>query len=281
MRLLRGLLALVFGTAAPGAAQRPASPTAGGELITGVVDPRGAAGVQVRPDEPDGEWVLVFSFHSWRGADGVVHPTRLDVRRTCTHAEMREGMDRVNAARVISARVRFTGPAEAELLELADASMVADDPLTRHALERAAIVTREDERFGTLTLNRSVGWWEGRVPWAGDTIDLQLPAEGEDELSAALEVARALWDDEAGWSERIQAYAVEQLLPMKNEGWLDDDEEPLTPAEFRARMRLEAIAVEADGSFTFWHNDGDLFWGHSIQIMGNLQDGPTDADIPG
>jgi hypothetical protein len=29
------------------------------------------------------------------------------------------------------------------------------------------------------------------------------------------------------------------------------------------------------------HDDGDLFWGHSIQVTGTLDEGPTDADISG
>ncbi len=46
-------------------------------------------------------------------------------------------------------------------------------------------------------------------------------------------------------------------------------------------MSLASISVSEEGSFSFWHSDGDLFWGHSIMIAGNLTDGLTDADIPG
>jgi hypothetical protein len=46
-------------------------------------------------------------------------------------------------------------------------------------------------------------------------------------------------------------------------------------------MILESIAFEADGDFTFWHDDGEMFRGHSIEVRGNLADGITDADIPG
>jgi hypothetical protein len=33
-----------------------------------------------------------------------------------------------------------------------------------------------------------------------------------------------------------------------------------------------------DGAFEFWHNDGDLFWGHSILIVGSLEEGLTDGE---
>jgi hypothetical protein len=46
-------------------------------------------------------------------------------------------------------------------------------------------------------------------------------------------------------------------------------------------MRLDCISADEDGSFTFWHNDGGMFWGHCIEIRGTLSDGPKLADIPG
>ncbi len=51
--------------------------------------------------------------------------------------------------------------------------------------------------------------------------------------------------------------------------------------EFLSKMRLESISVDEYGDLTFWHNDGDLFWGHAIQISGNLSEGLKGADIPG
>jgi hypothetical protein len=74
---------------------------------------------------------------------------------------------------------------------------------------------------------------------------------------------------------------VEKLLPLKNDSWLGENERELTPADFKKKMKLQSINVAGDGSFEFWHDDGDLFWGHSIQIRGKLKDGLVDADIPG
>ena len=45
-------------------------------------------------------------------------------------------------------------------------------------------------------------------------------------------------------------------------------------------MKLQSIVFYPDGDFNFWYDDGDLFWGHSIAISGNLE-GLKDADIPG
>ena len=275
MRALPGLLALLFGTFAASAA--PAQETrAGSELITGIVHPMGA-GAQ----SPGGLWTLHFSLEAWRGADGIIRSTRLVIQRTSHDEEVSALMDRINATRIISAHVRYTGEGFAELLKLVDVDLPADDPLVVRAAELARPVTRQDARFGTLTLNRALEMWEGKAVWAGDTIDIHLEAVNEDTLVPVLATAGALWDDQAGWSERIQAYAVEELLEMKNDGWLDEGEAPLTPAQFLARMRLTAISNSPDGSFTFWHDDGELFSGHTIQIMGSLREGPTYADIAG
>jgi hypothetical protein len=46
-------------------------------------------------------------------------------------------------------------------------------------------------------------------------------------------------------------------------------------------MKLTSISIGSEGTFEFWHNDGDLFYGHSIQIGGSLAKGLTRADIPG
>jgi hypothetical protein len=46
-------------------------------------------------------------------------------------------------------------------------------------------------------------------------------------------------------------------------------------------MTLVSITVKSEGSLDFRHSDGNLFYGHSIQVTGNLSDGPTNADITG
>jgi hypothetical protein len=46
-------------------------------------------------------------------------------------------------------------------------------------------------------------------------------------------------------------------------------------------MTPSSITLTPDGGFEFWHDDGDLFWGHAIRIGGTLAAGPDSADIPG
>ena len=72
-----------------------------------------------------------------------------------------------------------------------------------------------------------------------------------------------------------------RLLPLKNDDWLDEDEDEVLPDQFKERMKLNSITVRPDGRFEFWHGDDDMFWGHAIHISGNLSKGLTGADTPG
>src|SRR5262249_40338436 len=140
-------------------------------------------------------------------------------------------------------------------------------------------VTLNDANFGKLTLDRRVDWFTAQVDWDGKPVSLNLSDSAAVEKS--LKVATALWQKQREWNRRIRDFAVQDLLPLKNESGLDEDETALSGDEFTDRMTLESITVFPNESFDFWHNDGDQFLGHSIQISGSLSEGPTRADIPG
>lgn len=146
-------------------------------------------------------------------------------------------------------------------------------------LEKPVVI--ETQLFGILKLDQSIGWFSGKGNWNGINIELSFPIDENRKITKGLEMAEAMWKDQKKWKEKVDDFAVEKLLNLKNESWLDEDEKELTAEEFKSKMKLESITFESDGSFDFWHNDGDLFWGHAIQISGNLNDGLTDADIPG
>ena len=79
----------------------------------------------------------------------------------------------------------------------------------------------------------------------------------------------------------MMSFAVERLLTLKNDSWLDDEEDEVTAAEFSSRLRPEGVTVYQDGQFEFFYSDGDLFWGHSIQLKGNIDQGLRSAAIAG
>ena len=71
------------------------------------------------------------------------------------------------------------------------------------------------------------------------------------------------------------------MLSLKNETWLEEDEEPLTKERFAEIITLKSIAAYSDGSLTLYFDDNDIFWGHSIVVNVKKNHVLHDASIAG
>ena len=149
--------------------------------------------------------------------------------------------------------------------------------------EQKKPVTFWEEGLGTFTLNRQVDWFETEIQWLGAEISLVFDAE--EDRAEVLRKAKALLADAVSWDKRVREYAADELLELANDWSQDMDEDggavEVTREQFVERMELESIEVRADGSFQFWFGDGDLFYGHSIWVSGDLKNGPNDAAMEG
>ena len=168
-------------------------------------------------------------------------------------------------------------------LLLLDLPEPAFDPDLKAILEeQKKPVTFWEEGLGTFTLNRQVDWFETEVDWLGGQISLVFDAE--EDRAEALRKAKALLASAASWDKRVREYAADDLLASAND-WAEqmEDEEPqeITREQFMERMELESIEIRADGSFEFWFADGDMFYGHSIHVSGDMEHGPDDASMEG
>lgn len=142
--------------------------------------------------------------------------------------------------------------------------------------EQKKPVTFWEEGLGTFALNRQVDWFETEVDWLGGQISLVFDAE--EDRAEVLQRAKTLLAGAADWDQRIRAYAADDLLASAND-WAEDEE--ITREQFIQRMELESIEIRADGSFEFWFADGDMFYGHSIHVSGDMENGPDDAAMEG
>lgn len=252
--------------------------------VVGVVYPPGAGGGRNGTDEA---WTLDFVLRPWRLPNGELDEGELVVLQPgLTEEALEAAMDGIDSYEILRLRV-YLAPAppeaesrRAELVEVLGRE-TADVELMRRAVELQQPVTVEDAFFGTVTFDRALNGWEKQVEWNGTTVHLYLSPGEDGDLQALLRLAEALWEDAAGWERRLREFAVEELIELKNDTWLDENEEEVTPEQFYARMTLESIALEPGGGFEFTYADGDLFWGHVIQVSGTLTEGPTDAGIAG
>jgi hypothetical protein len=224
---------------------------------------------------------------AWRVVDGPLSETPLIVSKTIPDEELRALQRSIRPDSIIVLEAKLCEPspfgdARAELVRLLDAQAVPGDPdLERVLADSVAPVEFSDSVLGRLILNRLAGWFEGNVVWQGGMINLALSAAAEIDRQAAVQTAKVLLDSMLEWSQQVNNLAVSKLLSLKNECWLDEDEQEISSTEFLNRMQLKSITVYPDGSVDFWHDDGDLFWGHSILVTGSLSDGVTDASIAG
>jgi hypothetical protein len=249
--------------------------------INGVVGPLGVSAAR-SGGQP---WEIKVTLLPWRVVGGPLEDVPLAISRYVEPDEI----DRFRAAAPACSAVRLTahlsstpidGSWRAELEQTL--GLEEDDrELLCAAAKLREPVSFEHPAFGAFSLDRALARFSTACTWLNRDIELILEAENEEEAVSASRTAEALWSDQAEWGRRVSEFAVLQLLATKNDFWLEEGEEDLTPVRFANAMILNSIVVDAEGGFEFWHDDRDLFWGHFIQVSGNLKEGPQYADIPG
>ena len=88
-------------------------------------------------------------------------------------------------------------------------------------------------------------------------------------------VSSAAFDDKARLEEviavitrendRLLDAVVDDLLEDKNESWLEDDEDPLTEAEFRRKLKLAAIEIGPGGEIELVLDDSGMMVGAGFE----------------
>lgn len=222
---------------------------------------------------------------AWREGDGPIH--REDTCLLALADDKLLGYLRRLAQpdSIIQARVRQSAEGDRFLL-VGLPGPVMDSELKAILAEQTQPVSVWVPDLGTFVLNRSVNWFQTETDWLGQSIQLVYDQSSEVEMQDSRQTAVSLMSAQNEWDERIRSYAADELLSLANQ-WAQDgaeegDEPPeLDKDEFMARMELESVQAGPNGSFEFWFQDGDLFWGHSIHVTGSLSQGPVFAQMEG
>lgn len=260
-------------------AQLQAAPMA---VIEGVVGPNGVSAGKAGPETL---WSINMTLEVWRLQGGALQSQPLRLTRKVDDAELKRyqlaargdyPLVRLKARLVME--TGFAGP-EAWLEEIPE--VIEDAELAGQAAQLQAPVIHEDAFFGPCTLDRQIECFKAQAAWNGGNIKVYLQSGTLKTLPLVLEQARALWRDQARWHARVLDCAADSLLELKNDSWLDDDEEPVTADAFKQRIELQSISMNEEGCFEFCFGDDDLFWGHAIMVDGTLDNGPEDANIAG
>ena len=142
-----------------------------------------------------------------------------------------------------------------------------------------------DEVLGELTLNKDLDMFEGEVLWRGEQIcvSLEVDAANEGTWADARRAMKAMLAEQDRWDGDMRASAARELTELACE-WREsaDEEVPeITEESFARRIELRSIAMDADGSFSAYFDDDDMFFGHCVTVYGTLADGVTAANMEG
>lgn len=124
--------------------------------------------------------------------------------------------------------------------------------------------TIRDNYLGTLKYNRKLKSYEGKIK---DNLDneIEFGIDVDENLAELIIYTRQLLKKYLNRDYELKLYAARQLLDIYNDTWNETDIE-ITEREFASKMLLEGITVYSDRFTTFYYQDGDLFYGHSITI---------------
>lgn len=130
-----------------------------------------------------------------------------------------------------------------------------------------------DDYLGILQYDRRFNSYEGTIKDNSDN-EIEFDINADDNLEELIDYTRQLFKKYLNRDDKLKSYAASQLLDLYNDVWNETNIE-ITEEEFASRMLLEGITVECDRTTTFYYQDGDLFYGHSITIYldesGNLE----------
>ena len=98
-------------------------------------------------------------------------------------------------------------------------------------------------------------------------------------MEAGNRTAMLLCAHQKHWNPLIEQALVKHMLPLKNSAWLDEDEKPITEEQLLASLRVQTLVIGPEQKFSFWLNDRNLFFGHSVVVNGSLKDGIAKAEL--
>lgn len=260
----------------------PPAPNATRHII-GVVTPLGSFGLHTRQDG----WMLGFHVNPWRVLGEPTQFTELRVTKPMTEAQVEGAKAALQATSVVTFSIRKLEPTDhgthTATLDVLSQLSVPDPELEAAATELRVPVQLDTETLGTLRLDRRIDLFEGEIDYLGRRVGLSVPslqnsAKIDDD---ALAVANQLRANLQSLDRKAREFASTQLLELKNDSWLDDEEDELSLQEFQQRISLTALSVEADGTISLYYDDGDIFLGHSIDVRGTIDGELLDASISG
>lgn len=142
-----------------------------------------------------------------------------------------------------------------------------------------------DTPYGKFVLDRSMSWFEGEIELNGldFTAFLETDEDNGETAELALKVFLKTAENFEDFDRKNKEFAADNLLDLAHE-WQesnDGENEPLTREQFIEAIGVSEWTVTPYGNMTLYYYDGDIFWGHAIEINIDEDGNIEDADIAG
>ena len=237
----------------------------------------GPEGLKTDRQEGDELLTVTIPLTAWMDEyDSVVHeqPARLT---TLADERLRDYLrSRVYADFIIKVKARPGKDGESfQLIGLPEPGF---DPELKAVLDRQVTpVTRTVEGVGEFVLNRRLGCMQAEVAWLGGRAQLSVEAE-QDQQESFFSLAAKLLENSPWWDAEAKKLAartgLEQINAQLEE---DEEEEPVDQETLQGQLELEAIQLSA-GGISLWYGC-ELLYGRSLCVMGDMEQGPTRAEL--
>lgn len=145
-----------------------------------------------------------------------------------------------------------------------------------------APVTLSHDKLGDFDLDRRFSWFKGEITWREKEIKalLEVDTENQKTWHKALENLAFIVENQDKFDKEWREFSAKELTELAND-WAEEGTPSISEEEFAKRLEISSITIYSNGNYTIYYNDDDLFYGHSIEIDGNIEKGIEYANMVG
>lgn len=121
------------------------------------------------------------------------------------------------------------------------------------------------EELGDFELDKSINMFNKNIEWDNNNISISFENIDEEVNKKSADIIKKIFANKKDIDKKLKDNISENMLEDAN-SWNDDAEKPhINKEDFTKLIALTSITISED-IITFWFDDGDIFWGHSIVV---------------
>ena len=130
--------------------------------------------------------------------------------------------------------------------------------------------------LGTMVYDSLMNEFTGEKTYKGNDVEISFKAEDKNSTENIV-ILENFWSKRASWDKKIKKFVSKEVLD-EAENW-NDNNSTITEEMIAEAITMSGISMSADGDFTVYYDDGDIFSGHSIVVTGNMGKGLFEANM--